>query len=158
MPSTLSLLKMSTRYHWLRPSVLAAVPTSAAHHAAEHATTSPAPDTTTTSGVTSLATAREQRQPRRFNTGIIAAAAAVVLLFVAVAAFGLGGGEDSFDVASTQSEAANTVADAPEIESSTDGASESEAMTADPPAVGALEAAPAPTSAPPQAAASQPCR
>jgi len=136
--------------------VLTAVPTSAAHHAVEHATTSPAPDTTTTSGVTSLATAREKRQPRRFNTGIIAAAAAVVLLFVAVAAFGLGGGEDSFDVASTQSEAANTVADAPEIESSTDGASESEMMTAEPPAVGALEAAPAPTSASPQAAASQP--
>ena len=106
--------------------------------------------------MTSLATAREQRHPRRFNTGIIAAAAAVVLLFVAVAAFGLGGGEDSFDVASTQSEAANTVADAPEIESFTDGTSESEAMTADRPDVGALEAAPAPTSAPPQAAASQP--
>ncbi|MBT5756201.1 MAG: hypothetical protein KC481_02815 [Acidimicrobiaceae bacterium] len=138
------------------PSVLAGVPTSAVHHAAEHDTTSPALDASTISGVTSLATAREQRHPRRFNTGIIAAAAAVVLLFVAVAAFGLGGGEDSFDVASTQSEAANTVADAPEIESFTDGTSEGEAMTADRPDVGALEAAPAPTSAPPQAAASQP--
>jgi len=138
------------------PSVLAGVPTSAVHHAAEHDTTSPALDASTISGVTSLATAREQRHPRRFNTGIIAAAAAVVLLFVAVAAFGLGGGEDSFDVASTQSEAANTVAAAPEIESFTDGTSEGEAMTADRPDVGTLEAAPAPTSAPPQAAASQP--
>ena len=138
------------------PSVLTGVPTSAVHHAAEHDTTSPALDASTISGVTSLATAREQRHPRRFNTGIIAAAAAVVLLFVAVAAFGLAGGENSFDIASTQSEAANTVADASEIESFTDGTSESEAMTADRPDVSALEAAPGPTSAPPQAAASQP--
>ena len=130
---------------------VAAVPTALDSQPPPFDAIPPTPEPETFNGVTSLAVARERRRPRRFNAGIIAAAAAV-LLFVAVAAFGLGGGESSLDTASTPLEAADASSSA---ESASDSADE-DAMDDDGPALSALEAAPAPTAVAPQAAEASP--
>lgn len=133
---------------------LAAVPTTPEPAVVPPAVEAAATPADSPPGVTSLAAARERRRPRRFNPGVIAAAA-VVLLFVALAAFGLGGGEDSLDVASSEA-AGEASSNLTSVETSSDAMSDDAAMD-DAESGGLSEIAPSPTAgaaaAAPQAAA-----